>query len=400
VRLLALAFFLCAAPLRAQTIDDSDLSTRGLPQQALQRLETEGRPGPGLLLFPLRGSGLKSMEGTSLVVGRMLLANRQGEATPARLARVRLSGAGAPEIWAAVNPSGGFSLKAPENPSGAYRLRVSLDNQFWTFQKEGGSSYAWESQPFGLAPDSGLDLGTLMPDSDSENAKLSILHLTFLEAMDFLMREADMVWWKKPLTVYWPEDSDFFSPWGWSLSLTNPLAWDVVLHELGHAVMHGAMRAKPAGGPHKIDECYSRALAWSEGWATFFAAAVRLSRDDPDAKFEFLVPRRAPIRIENVPEDVCQGPSNEWRVAAGLWDLWDIHPDGGDQFSMTFPLLWKSLAGKSTDSLGSAWGLIAQNLNPLEKRDAEEALIQNTLLPPRPPLAVRLPSPPAEWLDK
>ena len=214
----------------------------------------------------------------------------------------------------------------------------------------------------------------------------------------------DVAWWNQPLTVNWPGTADFFSPWAWSLDVTNPIAWDVNLHELGHAVMAGAMNAEPASGQHKIDECYSQELAWSEGWASFLAAAVGLARDDADAKFEFLVPRRAPIRVENVPADVCRGISNEWRVTAGLWDLFDTNADGRDQFAMPFALIWKALREKQTDGFLSGWALIAQQLNPDQRRAAQEGLTQNTLLPERSALPEALPvtllSAPNNWAQR
>ena len=174
-----------------------------------------------------------------------------------------------------------------------------------------------------------------------------------------------------------------------------------MLHELGHAVMAGAMDARTSGGSHKIDECYSAGLAWSEGWATYFAGVVRLSPDDADAKFEFLVPRRAPIRLENVPADVCRGPNNEWRVAAGLWDLTDRHQDAGDVISLPFKTVWTGFTSGVTSNIGDAWTLVAKSLDPLARRASEDAMIMNSLIPARAELAriPALPTSPARLFD-
>lgn len=389
---LAALVLLLGVPASAQ-IDDSDLTGgRFSPSQA-RRLEREGRRAGHALIFNAAYLGGPRTEGGPVVTGLIELSDRSGALHPARLAKAKLVGPHAPDAWTTVDAAGRFSIPAA-GLEGRYILRFSLDNRFWAFNNpRSDSSYEWESPVFTVTPGAGQDLGALHPDPATENGKLGVLHLTYLEALDLLEREADTAWWKKPLTVNWPGQADFFSPWGWSLDLTNALAWDVVLHELGHAVQHGALRPEPAGGQHKIDECYSPSLAWSEGWATFFAAAVRLSRDDADAKFEFLVPRRAPIRIENVPEDVCRGQASEWRVASGLWDLIDTHGDGGDRFSLPFSRLWKSLEGHTTGSLAGAWELIAKDLNPGERRAAQESLIWNTVLPARPTLAVSLSRP-------
>ena len=305
-----------------------------------------------------------------------MLADRDGTLKHARLAKVRL--AGATGAWTPVDGDGGFIL-AGARADTTNKISVSLDNPRWAFRSDRGQAYAWEAGPFA----GGSDSGVLSPTPGTENSKLGVLHLTYLDAIDFLAREATDDWWKKPLTLVWPGRADFFEPGAWTLHLTDASAWDVVLHELGHAVMDGAMDARTSGGSHKIDECYSAGLAWSEGWATFFAGAVRLSPDDPEAKFEFLVPRRAPIRLENVPADVCRGANNEWRVAAGLWDIYDRHPDEGDAVLLSFRTLWTGVTGGVTRSVGDAWTLTAKSLDPLARRAGEDALIANSLLSPR-----------------
>lgn len=374
---IALAALLLPGAASAAIIDDSDFSRPAVSIKAAVELPREGRAETDALVFPLE-QGAPSAAAPGLVTGKILLADRAGALHPARLAKVRL-GAGA---WAPVGADGAFSLASAAAPQ---KLRVSFDNAYWAFESDSGKTYEWEAGPFA----GGTDAGHLSPVPGTENAKLGVLHLTYVEAIDFLSREGTTDWWKKPLTVVWPGGADYYT--SWTLHLTDPLAWDVVLHELGHAVMAGAMNARGGGGSHKIDECYSQGLAWSEGWATYFAGAVRLSPDDADAKFEFLVPRRAPIRLENVPADVCRGPNNEWRVAAGLWDLTDRHADAGDAITLPFKTLWSGFTGGATGSISDAWAIVAHRLDPLARRAGEDAMIANTMLPPRAEI-VRLPA--------
>lgn len=131
--------------------------------------------------------------------------------------------------------------------------------------------------------------------------------------------------WNRKLTFKWPSNGDYYQ-WG-TVNITKGYYWDVVGHELGHAIYDMANIGVFGGGAHRIDECYTHALALSEGWASFFAAWLKVNLDDSDAKFEYMVKRRAPIQFENIPRDVCAGEKNEWRVTGFLWDLIDTHND-------------------------------------------------------------------------
>ena len=356
-------------------VDDSDLSNPAAAAKSLERLEQEARAEPDAWVFPVQSA-------QSATVAKTVLAKT------GKLSRVKLDGG----AWTSADAEGRIELPIS---AGAHTLRISLDNAFWNFKGKNDKSYEWELAF--TAGEGGVDLGEVSPKPGSESASVALLHRTFLEAKDFLGREGDHDWWTRSLRVNWPSNSDHFSPWAFSIDLSNAQAWDVVLHELGHAVMHGSMQARSAGGSHKIDECYSEALAWSEGWASYFAASVRLSRDAADARFEYLVPRRAPIRLENVPADVCNGPKNEWRVAAGLWDLLDRHPDGGDAVALSFAETWKPLRGKAMGSVGEAWALMSTGLTPEQKAAGNAALIHNTVHASAPAIALRLPLLPEGW---
>lgn len=384
---LALLFsLLAAAPAGAQATDDSDLSARPAGRAGALRLEAEGKRQGGRLVFRLvsekaAGAGTGT-PGT--VSGRLLLAGGDGRPLPARLASATLvTASGKAGATAAVADDGYWELPLPSDALGEASVRFSLDSKLWAFEHpDHGTAYSWQSPSFRLPSAEPVRLGTLSPEPGSENAKVGLIHLTFLEALDAFARHGIATgWWRKTLTVNWPDTADYFSPWGFSLHLTTPHAWDVNLHELGHAVMNLSMRAASAGGQHKIDECYSAALAWSEGWATFFAGVVHLDPADPDARFEYLVPRRAPIRLENVPDDVCRGQTNEWRVASALWDLYDANPDGTDSSNVAFGRLWSGWAGKPMGSLVDFMGLLKPALSPAEASAARAALRQNSIEP-------------------
>lgn len=165
-----------------------------------------------------------------------------------------------------------------------------------------------------------------------------------------LSQEVGLGFWKRRIEFIWPEKGDYYD--GSSVHLTFGHQWDVVSHEMGHAIYDQADIGVFGGGEHYIDRCYEDAMAISEGWASFYAAWLNFDLNSKDPGFEFMVPRRAPIKVENIPADVCGHPTNEWRVIGFLWDLIDQHQDP-EQFTHSFSDLWKDTKGIRASSLGS-----------------------------------------------
>ena len=170
--------------------------------------------------------------------------------------------------------------------------------------------------------------------------------------------------WNKKIKIIYPGRGDYYS-YG-KVNLTKGHYWDVVGHELGHAVYDMANIGTMEGGPHRIDECYSKGLALSEGWASFFSAWLSVDLKDEDAKFEYMVPRRAPLRFENIPSDVCPGETNEWRVTGFLWDLIDINEDQEDTLKIPFKNFWKFTLKKGFKSTSSIYkSMLKSGFSPL-----------------------------------
>ena len=380
--LALLSASLSVQPARAQVTDDSDLSGGRSPAAGV--LWEESRAEEASTVFraeqiaPPPAGRLRNAS----IEGIFLLTGPEGRDVPASRAKALLVSGSKLLAESPVDENGAWELAAPPNFSGKAVVRLRLENAAWSIQDaRSGKPYSWDAAEVQL-PAAGVRLGTYRPDPSSENGKIGLIHLQFLEAFSLFERAGvGTDWWKERLAVSYPDSADYFSPWGFDLHLTRAEQWDVNLHEFGHAVMAAGTRSYGGGGQHKIDECYNAGLAWSEGWATFFAGAARLSPSDPDAKFQYLVPRRAPIRLENVPEDVCKGPTSEWRVAAGLWDLHDMNVDGRDASALGFARIWKAIAAQRIGSFADAWGFISAGLPPDALAAGTGALRQNTLLP-------------------
>ena len=168
------------------------------------------------------------------------------------------------------------------------------------------------------------------------------------------MKEQNIIsFWKKKIKIIYPGRGDYYS-YG-TVHLTKGHHWDVVGHELGHAVYDMADIGVMEGGPHRIDKCYSKGLALSEGWASFFSAWLSVDLKDKDAKFEYMVPRRAPLHFEHIPSDVCPGEGNEWRVTGFLWDLIDLNEDQEDTLKIPFKEFWEITLRKDFKSTSSIY---------------------------------------------
>jgi hypothetical protein len=237
------------------------------------------------------------------------------------------------------------SVSFPTCTKGAATVTATLTDEKF---KIGQSS----SQPYRLLATVSCDQHhTLYFKSDSDAGQAMGIFQVVSTAKRKLEETVDLAFWSSPIQFVWPSGGDYYS-WG-TVNLTRGDHWDVVGHEMGHAIYDLADIGAFGGGQHKIDECYSEALALSEGWASYFSAWVSVDLQDSDARFEFMVPRRAPIRFENVPEDVCKGHTNEWRVNAFFWDLVDLNEDG-EGGAETFARVWTSLLKSNSRSAKDA----------------------------------------------
>ena len=376
---------LCTSVLHAaSTSHDSDLSPKRSAQRLQAGIVSEGRLVGRTWLFPAQAltepEGSSEKTTTPLIKGRLLLTDTHNTAHPARLAKVMLMGAAGIISETVVAADGAWAISPKSALEGSYALRFSLNNRYWMLRNTDGNDYAWEGPKVTLPIDGDFDTGDWSLDSSLANGQVGYIHLSFLEALDSFARYGiDISWWRQVTTV-WPDQDAYYSPSYHAVHLSNPKAWDVNIHELGHSIVATGMRVPSAGGQHKLDECYSANLAGSEGFPTFLAALAHLDLNDPDAKFEYLVPRRAPIKVENVPSDVCQGDNNEWRVTSALGDIVDTNNDDKDVSVISATRLLKALFGQSFAGMKGAWRLLEKQLDAQESAAAKAALRQNTIV--------------------
>lgn len=327
--------------------DDGDLSGghlraaivgEGLSKEAVAR-QQDRLTFKTLVIAPLTGRSLKPARTGATVAGVLQYPDFSGKLIPAANVTIHLTGKGSAKdlATAVTDAEGRWSVSVGAEHAGqAASVSYELGNARWTINK-----YRWAGPAIErLEPLN--DTGVRALDPQSENGQAALIHQIWNRALStFVSAGIPLDWWKSRIGTNWPANGDYYSMG--TVSLTDAKQWDVNGHEIGHAMFFAGFNSAGGGGPHKIDECYGADLAWSEGFASFFSAVISIERDDADAKFEYMVPRRRPIRMENVPADVCEGHTNEWRVGAALWDVYDTHDDGTDRVAVEFKTIWGAL---------------------------------------------------------
>lgn len=120
---------------------------------------------------------------------------------------------------------------------------------------------------------------------------------------------------------------------------------DVVAHERGHWVMdrlvyEDGFWPPGAGGDHTWCGQYTQGLAWTEGWATYYALRKGYWLDNSDIFFDYGSGGRVGIESGFACDPAVTGDTNEYRVAGALWDIVDGAPDGKDAHTTSWSDLW------------------------------------------------------------
>jgi hypothetical protein len=130
--------------------------------------------------------------------------------------------------------------------------------------------------------------------------------------------------------------------------VSDPDEWDatVIVHELGHYVAGVFARDDSDGGRHDGRRT-TPTLAWSEGFAIFFASFV--SGDAIQLDYEVASVRRRDLEqldaeaAFGTTDDRMDGDVSEHLVAALLWDLYDAPTPDDDGVAMSAEVLLAAL---------------------------------------------------------
>ncbi|MBM3270581.1 MAG: hypothetical protein FJZ01_23345 [Candidatus Sericytochromatia bacterium] len=321
------------------------------------------------------------------VTGQLVAQNLAGNQAGVANATVEIKGKGGQTVaTTTTGPDGAWQVALDTKYQRiALTVHYVLANKLWKI-----GDYDWKGPEFTAG--TGVDVGQSVMDPKEANGQAALIQEVFNRYVTFFTASGvNLEFWDSAIEVSWPSGGDYYS-WG-TVNLTAAQQWDVNAHEIGHAISDIGINMRFGGGQHYIDKCYDETLAWSEGVATFLGLAVSTTPDDPDAKFQFMVKRRAPLRYENVPGDkdpdhpdappVCAGPTNEWRAGAAMWDLYDTHADGTDGTGVAFGTIWGAIAkgnGKpAISSVKHAFKYVREKVDPETAAKFPATAKQNTI---------------------
>ncbi|WP_331051694.1 ImmA/IrrE family metallo-endopeptidase, partial [Longimicrobium sp.] len=116
----------------------------------------------------------------------------------------------------------------------------------------------------------------------------------------------------------------------------------VIAHEYGHFLLSSFSRDDSPAGEHSSGDELDPRLAWSEGWANFFAAAVAQNPEyvDTGARGASQTVLLSMDMEQDVEDEGRPGIWSEHAVSSVLWDWYDEPADGADSLALGFAPLW------------------------------------------------------------
>ena len=271
-----------------------------------------------------------------------------------------------------TDADGKFSAEFPADEYRDIYVLFTAENDVWKVTNSSGAVYTWHTpvKRDVTGKDAEVDFGvqSIGRTSDSlgngRNVGAMWIYQAVRRSAEFLAKNAvSLTGDAGKYTVVWTDvnDTTYSSGMTTYISRNHAYQHDVIIHETGHILMNAYSKIpQGSGGRHRIDGSYSRELAWTEGWATFYAACVILAGDEADASLPYFA---GGVSIETVPANFAEGDTNEMRVAAALWDLYDRNADGPDNASMKFADIFQILQrsdGSAINNFEEAITLCAQ----------------------------------------
>lgn len=220
--------------------------------------------------------------------------------------------------------------------------------------------YSIGSEPFDVPGEGAVTVDLLARDG-VEAGPFNMLHVARKCTQLVRSAEPDIVF--PPLRFRWDPDTDTQTAHSQSDGI-NPadifvagrrdveaaeLNDAVVAHEFAHYLVEHFGRNDSRGGSHRTSQSLDPRLAWSEGFANFFACAATGTslflragangRPIPTVDIE-----------QNRPRGAAVGYTGEYSVASFLWDVFDTRKDQGDGLALGFTPIWRAMRALRDDT--------------------------------------------------
>lgn len=240
-----------------------------------------------------------------------------------------------------------------------------------------------------------ININNYLSESDKEIVKSFRVHQAMnFGATYFCEKEGRLL---PEVSVAFPATRTCFSNGKLYIIEKDKNDWDVMLHEYGHYVQSFCDISNSPGGGHTSGTCLNEkkgnkqegmALAWGEGWATYFSISSQLEmnakelhiKNVGDTRYTDTEDYGADYDIELITYDKYKyGESNESNIAAVLLDLADGINDENIEFGYDY--IWNLIMNKKCKNMSEFINALYAEKTPFECAKIGEILTSLDVAP-------------------
>lgn len=319
---------------------------------------------------------------------------------PIRYAELKIFNSGGGLVQCTrTDAAGAFNVAIP-NSNAAHTLRISsivYNDQTKAFVYNNPTNNSAHYIEVAFTPDVTKSIGTLtaLASDDLKGAAFNILDKV-LSANEFLIAETASctnifsgcvpftgaplvkIYWDKgvnpgeyfsagPISFYIPGERELYILGGESGDVNSSdcdhFDTSIILHEYGHFIEDVYSDTDSPGGSHSGNTILDARLAWGEGWANFFQAAVtnnpiyRDTSGNLSGTATILFNENLETPGNDIPSTTGEGNFREFSVTRLLWDALDAVNEGVnvDQVDTSFAELWNVFANSTSGFKSTAY---------------------------------------------
>jgi pre-peptidase len=279
---------------------------------------------------------------------------------PIRNARVEVYEAGRVISVSRTDSNGEFAVPVPPDTTVVVRVVSRLRSVDLKVEDNTNGSQFY----YILSPDINTrDHPSAVPLTDRTRKSGAFNILEQVQRANDFVRASDPQFLPFPFTIFWSERNQrSFGPTNIKdglvgttfFSFTSSTAYilgdrntdsdeyddSVLIHEYAHMLAAKFSRDDSIGGAHRLGDNLDPRVAWSEGWANFFSAAVRSDSVYRDSSGPNGVNVLRFDLEDNYPPGSWTGYGSETSVQALLWDFYDDKNEPGDLAQFDFSQMW------------------------------------------------------------